>query len=166
MVSLQSSPPVTAHCRRTQPSDIRIVADSMRAEDVAEVKAHSGLDPDQALLLSYFHSEPCLSIVSRHGDVIGMWGVVPQEDRTGRIWMLGTDAMLDDLQDRRTFLRQSKEVLRELHHQFILLFNEVDARNTVHIRWLRWMGFTFVRYRPNYGTEGRPFYEFCKVSHV
>ena len=101
----------------------------MRAEDVAEVKAHSGLDPDQALLL-------------------------------------GTDAMLDDLQDQRTFLRQSKEVLRELHHQFILLFNEVDARNTVHIRWLRWMGFTFVRYRPNYGTEGRPFYEFCKVSHV
>ena len=81
--------------------------------------------------------------------------------------MLGTQAMFDDDKDRRTFLRQSKEMLRELHQQFILLFNEVDARNTTHIRWLRWMGFIFVRYRPNYGAEGRPFYEFCRVtSHV
>lgn len=138
----------------------------MREEDVAEVRAQSGATPGQALLLAYLRSELCMSMISRHGNVIGMWGVVPEGDKVGRIWMLGTQAMLDDSQDRRTFLRQSKDMLRELHHRFALLFNEVDARNTVHIRWLRWMGFTFVRYRPNYGAEGRAFYEFCKVSHV
>jgi hypothetical protein len=166
MVSLQSYPTVIGYTRKARLSDIRVVADNMRAEDVAEVKAHSGALPDQALLASYLHSQPCMSIVSRHGNVIGMWGVVPQGDKVGRIWMLGTQAMFDDEKDRRTFLRQSKEMIRELHHQFTLLFNEVDARNKVHVRWLRWMGFTFVRYRPNYGVEGRPFYEFCRVSHV
>ena len=111
-------------------------------------------------------SDPCLSLISRHGTVIGMWGVVPQSDRVGRIWMLGTDAMFDDAIDRRTFLREAVKYVEELHQRYTVLFNEIDARNKVHMRWLRWMGFTFVRYRPNYGAEGRPFYEFCRVSHV
>jgi hypothetical protein len=33
----------------------------------------------------------------------------------------------------------------------------------VHIKWLRWMGFTFIASHPNFGTEGRLFYEFARI---
>lgn len=142
------------------------MAGNMRQADADEVKAQSGHTPAESLLKGFMCSDPCLSLISRHGTVIGMWGVVPQGDRVGRIWMLGTDAMFDDAIDRRTFLREAVKYVEELHQRYTVLFNEIDARNKVHMRWLRWMGFTFVRYRPNYGAEGRPFYEFCRVSHV
>jgi hypothetical protein len=33
----------------------------------------------------------------------------------------------------------------------------------VHIRWLRWMGFTFIKSHPKYGAEGRLFLEFVRI---
>lgn len=155
---------MTGYTRPSVLKDIPIVADTMRSEDVAEVKAQSGNTPRQALLYCFFASKPCMTMVSRHGNVIGMWGVVPEDDMSGRIWMLGSQAMLDDGNDRRVFLRKSKEILDSLHGQYPVLFNQVDARNKVHVRWLQWMGFTFIQEHPNYGAEGLPFFEFCRMN--
>lgn len=158
---------VTAYTRPTRLEDIPVVADTMRAEDIAEVKAQSGNTPRQALLFCFFASKPCMTMVSRHGHLMGMWGVVPEGEMSGRIWMLGSQAMLDDVSDRRVFLRESIKVLSRLHGQYPVLFNQVDARNKVHVRWLQWMGFTFIQEHPNYGAEGRQFLEFCRMSsHV
>jgi len=77
--------------------------------------------------------------------------------------MLGCQSMLDDHGDRRTFLKESKAQLAKLHEQYPVLFNVVDARNEVHVRWLRYMGFTFIRKHPNWGPEGRLFYEFVRI---
>jgi hypothetical protein len=33
----------------------------------------------------------------------------------------------------------------------------------VHIKWLRWMGFTFISSHPKFGTEGRLFLEFVRI---
>lgn len=157
---------MTGYTRPCRVNDIPVLADTMRPEDVAEVRAQSGSTPREALLFCFFKSKPCMTMVGRRGNVVGMWGVVPFDDMSGRIWMLGAQAMLDDASDKRTFLRQSKLILEELHAVYPVLFNHVDARNKVHIKWLQWMGFTFIQEHPNYGAEGRPFFEFCRMSHV
>jgi hypothetical protein len=135
----------------------------MREEDVAEVKAQSGQSPREAMLYCFMLSKPCMAMVGRKGNVVGVWGVVPQGRMAGRIWMLGCQSMLDDNGDRRTFLKESKLQLAKLHEQYPVLFNVVDARNEVHVRWLRYMGFTFIRKHPNWGPEGRLFYEFVRI---
>jgi len=92
-----------------------------------------------------------------------MWGAIPEGLSSGRIWLLGRQAMLDDMSDKHYFLRESKVQLAKLHEQYSVLFNVVDARNKIHIRWIQWMGFTFIREHPQWGPESRLFYEFVKI---
>ena len=143
--------------------DIKIIAETMRDEDIAEIKAQSGLDPIASLFYCFFKSRPCMTMISRHGHRMGMWGVVPESATSGRIWMLGCQSMLDDTKDKRTFLRQSKIELRKILKEYPVLFNVVDARNKVHVRWLQWMGFTFIKKHSEYGPESRLFYEFVRI---
>ena len=146
--------------------DAALVADGMRQEDIDEVQAQSGCSPRGGLLYCYFMSKPCMTMVSRHGEPVTMWGVVPEGETAGRIWMLGRQAMLEDSSDKHYFLRESKIQLEKLHEQYPVLFNVVDARNEVHVRWIQWMGFTFIRKHPQWGPEGRLFYEFVRIKHV
>ena len=95
-----------------------------------------------------------------------MWGVVDQGERLGRIWMLATDELVDNKPNSIQFLRQAKGWLTRTLEDYDVLYNYADARNAVHIKWLRWMGFTFIAERPNYGHEGRTFLEFVRMSHV
>lgn len=92
-----------------------------------------------------------------------MWGVTPQADDVGMAWLLGTEGLVKDRATRMQFLREVKAQVAQVMRTYRVLWNCVDARNTVHIRWIRWMGFTFIAKHPNYGAEGRPFLEFCKV---
>lgn len=155
-----------AYTRRTQPKDIPLISANMREEDVEEVKAASGLSPREALLWSLLHAKPCMTICLADHTPAAMWGVTPVDEMMGKIWLLGTDDLVKDYPVRRWFLRESRDQIDGLLSFYPVLGNCVDARNKVHIRWLQWMGFTFIAEHPNYGTEGRPFLEFCKVSHV
>ena len=152
-----------AYQRRTELEDIRIIGENMRDEDIAEIRAQSGLTPVASLFYCFFKSNPCMTMVSRHGHPMGMWGVVPESETSGRIWMLGCQSMLDDPSDKRTFLRRSKVELDKIIQEYPVLFNVVDARNKVHVRWLQWMGFTFIKKHSEYGPESRLFYEFVRI---
>ncbi len=163
VVSHQDKKIVKAFQRPSVLQDIKIVGEDMRQSDIEELQAQSGGKPKESLLFCFFASTPCMTIVSRHGNPIGMWGVVPQGDIYGRIWMLGCDAMLQDSSDKRTFLKESKIELKKLHNKYPVLGNIVDARNSVHIRWLHWMGFTFINKLSDWGPESRPFYEFVRI---
>ena len=158
---------ITTHVKAYQrPStlyDASAVAEGMRKEDVEECKAQSGACAKGTLLYCYMMSNPCMTMVSRHGYPMGMWGVIPETKISGRIWMLGCQSMLEDSSDKRTFLRESKIELDRLHKQYPVLFNVVDARNEIHVRWIQWMGFTFIQKHPNWGPEGRLFYEFVRI---
>ena len=143
--------------------DVSIVAENMRKEDVAEVKAQTGACPKGGLLYAYFMSKPCLTVVSRHGHLMAMGGVVPSGEKTGRIWLLGCQSMVDDSMDKRWFLRKSKETLAEMQSLYPLLFNMVDARNEVHVKWIDWLGFTFIKKHLHWGPEDRMFYEFVRI---
>ena len=163
MAAEQSTANLTeAYQRSSTVADVRYLAEHMRTRDVAEVKAQAGCTPEQMLLHCFFMSRPCMTMISRHGHVMGMWGVIP-EANGGRVWMLGTEGMVDDKRDRRTFLRKSKEQLQQLFSDYSVLFNVVDARNTVHIRWIKHMGFTFVAEHAEWGPEKRLFYEFVRI---
>jgi hypothetical protein len=151
-----------AHVRPSVLKDAAIVADNLRKEDAAECKAQAGSSPRESLLYCYFMSKPCMTIVSAEGKPIGMYGTV-QEGVAGRIWLLGCDAMIEELGNNYLFLRESKRQLAKLQEQFPILFNLVDARNEVHVRWIQWLGFTFIHKHPQWGPEGRLFYEFVKI---
>ena len=153
--------------RKASKNDIPHIAVNMRLEDIYEIRAASGSCPSDALTIGLEASEVCLVAYNKEKPrcPIAMFGVVPIEDNPtiGRVWLLGTD---DIKFNSVGFLRKSKEFVDYFHQSYPLLFNNIDARNTVHIRWLEWLGFSFVRELPNYGAEQRLFYEFARLQHV
>ena len=162
-ITSQTTLKKTAFHRPSILQDVVDVSENMRPEDAAELYAVSGDSPKGGLLYCYLASKPCMTMVSRHGYVMGMYGVIPEREGVGRIWMLGRNEMTTDKLDRITFLRQAKIELNKLHDQYKLLFNQIDARNQIHIDWIRWMGFTIIKRHSHWGLEGRPFYEFVRI---
>lgn len=153
-----------AYTRRSVASDISAVAAAMRQEDVAEVLAGEGVGPREALLYCFMAGKPCMTICAADDTPVAMWGVTPESGTVGRVWLLGTDRLVQEPATCRRFLREARDHLRQVFSAYAVLWNCVDARNAVHVRWIRWMGFTFVAEHPNYGAEGRLFLEFCQVS--
>ena len=150
--------------RKAEVDDAVFLALHMRKEDVAEVAAASGLCPEEALIVGMSVSRECYSVLG-DGTPIAMFGVCPDENASvGRVWMLGSDAIHAH---RFDFLRKSLEWVEHFHNLYPVLHNYIDARNTVHIKWLQWLGFTFIKELPDYGMEQELFYHFVRIkSHV
>lgn len=146
--------------RESIPEDVDYIAAHMRAADVAEVTAHSGSTPYDALAKGLAWSSRCLTAVWRE-DPICMFGVGTIMSDVGMAWMLGTKGVEDG---SLWFLRNSKDCLQALHEDHTLLFNYVDARNEVHIKWLRWLGFSFVNLHQEFGVGRLPFYEIVRIN--
>jgi hypothetical protein len=103
-----------------------------------------------------------LTMVAPTGIPVGLLGVGKSMiEGAGSIWLLATD---DIEKYQITFLRHSKKVLKELQQDYLALHNYVDARNSLHIKWLKWMGFTFINKLDRFGVEQRPFYEFVRIN--
>ena len=98
-------------------------------------------------------------------EILDSTGLNPYQalSEDGAIWLLATP---DIKRIRFSFLRESRKVVNLLNHKYKVLWNFVDCRNELHLRWLKWCGFTFLR-KLNYGVNQKPFYEFIKlcVSH-
>ena len=150
------------HWRKSILSDVIEVASNMRVEDKEECLAYSGSSPEQSLFYCFFASKPCMTMVGRKGNIMGMYGVVPCSSKVGKIWMLGHKSMTTDYRDVRAFLRNSPIELDKFHCNYPLLYNYVDARNKTHIKWIKWMGFSIIKKHATFGAEGRTFYEFVK----
>lgn len=143
-------------------SDTKVLAPKLRPDDLREIKAASGLTAEAALCFGVQLSNPCLSFVDPHGELAGMFGVTPTyASEVGAVWLLSSDAIE---KYPIHFLRRCKEWVEEFHRSYPVLMNFVDQRNTVHINWLRWMGFSFVGLHP-YGVEQLPFYEIVRVKN-
>jgi len=146
--------------RPTTDGDAERVAPRMRQEDIDEVRAASGKHHYIALLDSIDASIECYTAWVRNSP-IAIFGICRGENESiGCIWLLGTDAISGNQID---FLRKSKHWIDEFQSRYAVLYNNIDARNTVHIKWLQWLGFTFINHFPEYGAEGRPFYQFVRI---
>lgn len=142
-------------------NDAHKIAPLLRKQDRLEILAASGVEPEVAIPRAF--SEPkgiCIFAERTNGDPIMIAGVRPTHHDAGAIWMVGTDA-LEDLVYR--FPREARRYVAEWHKQFPILWNTAWAENDLHLRWLKFMGFTLHnRVRHN----GTTFIEFASVKYV
>lgn len=139
--------------------DVKELSKIMRQGDVDEVAASNGLTPYEALLLGYKLSA-AISVLE-DGQIVAMYGCAHQGNGVGSPWMLGSDRVPHL---KKELLTRPVEWLKEVNKEIPLLVNYVDARNKAAIRWLKFLGFTFVRCIPDYGVAGIPFYEFVRID--
>lgn len=94
------------------------------------------------------------SAIHEVGRPIALFGLVPGRSYDVP-WLLGSDRILAHW---REFARRSRTELDRLRRGRPLS-NHVDARNIVHVRWLRWLGAQILPAEP-YGLRRLPFYPF------
>lgn len=141
--------------------DCHYVANHIRAEDRAEV-ASLGKTPLDSILQGYIYGDKKWALLIED-EPIAICGTVPITKDIGAIWLLGTDKLFTH---KVAFIRRNKELLSAASAGYEMLCNIVDSRNELHIRWLRWLGFSFIRSTTERSVDGTPFYEFAKLTHV
>ena len=141
--------------------DCLTLAPILRQEDKDEVWESHGHLPEEALILS-FEASPNAQVGTINGEIVCMFGVAPTEDSNfGSPWMLASDLIKDV---SREFLKRDKEVLNGMSAGYGFLFNYAWSKNTMHLRWLKWLGFT-IDYSPiPLGNNGEIFYGFYKFQ--
>lgn len=117
-------------------SHIFYIARHMREADRAEVAAASGLPPEKVLAEGVRRSADSMVYTGPTGAPVFIVGVV----EPGIIWLLATDGIL---KHKRALHKLAPLVLKQWHLRWPRMGNIVDARNTIHIRWLKAMGFQF-----------------------
>ena len=152
------------YLRETTIDDIAFLAPNLRQADKNECQAATGRKPYDVMADGLKWGDKTLTMVAPTGIPVGLLGVGRSmiED-AGNIWLTATD---DIEKYQMTFLRHSKRVLHELQQDYLVLHNFVDARNSLHIKWLKWMGFSFINKFENFGVEQRPFFEFVRIKDV
>ena len=124
---------------RTRPTilpDISKLHPVLRDPDRLEVEA-LGSNPRTALIFGYLNG-PCFTGLVDE-EVLCIFGVV-KEGRGGRIWMLSSRNIEGHA---RAVCRLSIREVRKFKQDYRVLFNIVDERNTMTIKWLDWLGFQF-----------------------
>jgi len=139
-------------------NDAKYLSTRLRDCDVEEIKASHNISPHTALILGVVNSTLPLAVIDKHKPV-AMFGVVPEED-VGLIWFLGSEQLKDV---SLPFLRECRDVVKMFNNKHKLLANFVYAKNELHIKWLRWCGFKFIKLHEKYGYEQKPFYEFVRI---
>lgn len=115
---------------------------TIRQADVDELKAVTGYkDAWKALRHSVKYSLEWTEIAydDETGEVLTVFGLSSVED-CGIPWMVSSPNMI---KHKKLLMRYAKKVIKEMLKQFETLFNYVDARNELHIRWLKHMEFQF-----------------------
>lgn len=144
--------------------DAALLASNLRDEDLREIEAAGTADPLVALEAGFECSRHCLTVVDESNTPLTMFGVAPSPDPlVGYVWLLSSPA-LD--QYKIKFLRNSSRWVQAFHVDYPILTNLADARNTVHLKWLKWLGFTFINKVPGAGPGNFPFYEFVRLKDV
>ena len=151
-----------SHFRLTTLEDIKYLAPRLRQSDKEEILAGIGRTPYHALLIGYYECAIVFTIVNPKNEPVGIFGVADCEDGTGTIWLLATDGLA---KIQIAFLKECRKVVNVLNKKYKILWNFVDCRNQLHIKWLKWCGFQFIN-KTNYGVLNKPFYEFIKINHV
>lgn len=151
-------------------SDADSLGVRLRAADIEEIRAASGLAPTEALHRAYDLSTHVWAVRARDGQSIAqpiapvvappiaLWGVGPLSliDGRGCPWLLASDAFETLGLD---IARLSRPLLARMRNLYPRLENRVDARHTRAVRWLSWLGFA-IDPAMAWGVEGRPFHRF------
>ena len=137
--------------------DCAWVAKHMRKADITEVFRASGWGPLEALDHALEVSARCMSLVVDDA-AIAIFGISSStvgrfghEGEYGAIWMLGTDQLV---KKQKIMMQLAKPLIVVLSEGYVAIGNYVDSENTVHIAWLKRMGFSFIDVVDNFGPTG------------
>jgi hypothetical protein len=143
------------------PDDAADVASRLREADKQEGWAALGVDPALYLATGCDYDRTWV-IFNAEGENVALAGVSPMDEPDlGQVWMVATDQLLNH---QKEFLKHTRAFIDILHEDYPILFNWVDARNEVHIKWLKWCGFTFINRHEKWGPYGIPFYTFIRIK--
>ena len=148
------------YIRKANLKDLNYVVKNLRIMDKIEVFYQTGKKPEDAVKLSYLYTKENMAIAGDNDNPIGLCGVVSD----GCIWMVSTDELFTNKKYRIQLIRQGRKWVDNLLKNYKLLYNMVYAENDSAIKWLKALGFTFINYHEEYGTESKPFYEFLRIS--
>lgn len=148
--------------RRATLADAKYIAPRLREADRRECMARVGLKPDVVLPLTVTLEKDVWVCCDLEDTPVVIMGVSPValHPEMGIVWMTSTDEIF---KYKMTLMKGTPEILEMFHDKYPLLANHVDARNTVHIKWLKKMGFSMLREMPEFGVERVPFIEFARL---
>ncbi|MER9560994.1 hypothetical protein [Mesorhizobium sp. M0571] len=148
--------------RRAKVADAISLAPRLRSADRDECRAYLGMEPEVVLPHLVQQGNYVWAGVEPNGEVFGLFGVDPVKGNPhlGIVWMVSSPTIM---KHRRDLIGMAPKWLKRLHRVRPLLGNHIDARNTTHIRWLKRMGFSFLRTHAEFGVEKRPFHEFARL---
>ena len=134
------------------------VANNLRPEDLQELE---GLGHDRlAIPFSVLASDVAVAFFSKEGVLAGVAGIVPDPDPgVGIIWMLCTPEVQ---KEPINFVKQAKQWLADEQRNYRLLWNLADARNHLHHKLLKMLGFKALRSVPS-GPNHLPYLEIIKL---
>lgn len=149
------------YVRPSTQSDVDYLANNLRPEDKEEVLASHG-STQNALQTGFDFSDECWTIVvTDTEEIAGMYGVGTLEEGVGEPWLL-TAPPLEKVW--MPFLRQSKQWVKDINKKYPVLTNAVDEDYTVSIKWLKFVGFTFIKRHETWGVGDKPFLEFVRID--
>jgi hypothetical protein len=150
----------TVIIRSATEEDADFISTRLRKADLIEMQSFHDECEDPADVLKqgiHLSGEDCWTMTLKDGTPVAIFGVTPCNEHFGAVWMMGTKQIAEV---HREFLRQCRDWLPVLHKKYPLLGNVVYAKNDIHIKWLRFMGFRFIKKHKNLGNMDLPFYEF------
>jgi hypothetical protein len=111
----------------------------LQQADLDEMVAAHGVEPKYIIAMSLDISE-LLWVIIHDDNIEGVFGLAGK-DEVGVPWLLMTDKSKEF---RYAFLTQSWDVIEVMLGRYSILSNVVDTRHTQAVRWLKWLGFSFV----------------------
>ena len=100
-----------------------------------------------------------MAIADDNDNPIGLCGVISD----GCIWMVATDELFTNKKYKIQLIREGRKWVDNLLKSYKILYNVVYAENESAIKWLKTLGFTFVKLHPEYGHMKKPFFEFVRT---
>lgn len=149
-----------AYYRPASFEDIEVLHHAIREQDRTEIWHSHGMTPEEGLRFSLERAVEAHSIINDEGKVIGMFGVGEYSPKIGIPWLLASDELP---RIAKEFIPQSRQWIERIHEDYDLLFNFVYAENKTSIRWLKWLGFSFIRRIDGFGVNPAPFIEFARM---
>lgn len=141
--------------REAVEADIESIKNRLRRLDAEETIASGYKSPEECLRGSFSRSSMRYCVVLE-GTPVALFGIVPDTllGPSANIWFLGADGMS---RIRKSFVKQSRLVIREWLKRYPILWNYIDARYRSSLVWIRSCGAEF---GPEFKIQDHPFIPF------
>jgi len=127
--------------RKATANDAEYLAPRLRKADLEEIAA-AGQEPLKSMHMGIACGGAYVVVpVGNPSSPIAIFGFIGDPGNGAIVWMLATD---DLVKYKMEFLVKARDAVDAASKKYGLLYNRVYRKNLLHIRWLKWMGFTFV----------------------